>query len=98
MCIILLCDIVCIVALCCVLLLVPGPVRNLSSEILAPSQRVRISWVAPAVTNGDIVSYEVTYGVLGEGMSDQSKNVDDVIIQSLCNTLLITKYCAFFRS
>ena len=47
-----------------VLSLVPGPVRNLSYEILPTPQHVRISWVAPAVTNGDIVSYEVTYGVL----------------------------------
>ena len=36
---------------------------------------MRISWVAPAVTNGDIVNYKVTYGVLDEGISDQSENV-----------------------
>ena len=35
-------------------------------EVIPQSEgSVRISWVAPAVTNGDIESYEVTYGVLG---------------------------------
>ena len=47
------------------ILSVPGPVRNLTFEVIPQSEgSVRISWVAPAVTNGDIVSYEVTYGVL----------------------------------
>ena len=56
--------------------LVPGPVRNLTFEVIPQSEgSVRISWVAPAVTNGDIVSYEVTYGVLDGGISDQSENV-----------------------
>ena len=45
---------------------VPGLVRNLTFEAIPQSEgSVRISWVAPAVTNGDIESYEVTYGVLG---------------------------------
>ena len=44
---------------------VPGPVRNLTFEVIPQSEgNVRINWVAPAVTNGDIVSYEVTYGEL----------------------------------
>ena len=45
---------------------VPGPVRNLTFEVNNSQSEgsVRISWVAPAVTNGDIESYEVTYGVL----------------------------------
>ena len=44
---------------------VPGPVRNLTFEITPQSEgSVRISWAAPAVTNGDIESYELTYGVL----------------------------------
>ena len=44
---------------------VPGPVRNLTFEVIPQSEgSVRISWVAPAITNGDIESYEVTYGVL----------------------------------
>ena len=34
-------------------------------EVIPQSEgSVRISWVVPAVTNGDIESYEVTYGVL----------------------------------
>ena len=44
---------------------VPGQVRNLMFEVIPQSEgSVRISWVAPAVTNGDIESYEVTYDVL----------------------------------
>ena len=59
------------------ILSVPGSVRNLTFKVIPQSEgSVRISWVAPAVTNGDIVSYKVTYGVLDEGMSNQSKSVN----------------------
>ena len=69
---------------------VSGPVRNLLYEVIPqPEGSVRISWVAPAVTNGDIVSYEVTYGVLhGTGMKLTVSNLS-VVLTNLSESIQV---------
>ena len=72
---------------------VPGPVRNLSFEVIPKSEgSVRISWVAPAVTNGDIESYEVTYGVLGGADLDMklTKSNLSVVLTNLSESIQVS--------